>query len=57
MTNLLAAALFILVLAAVVVLLDHAHRRTDDLPHAPSGADAGADVDLQRVLHDLDARP
>ena len=46
--------------AAFVVTLERHHRRSERLPHAPLGADAGSagwrDLDLDHVQHDLAAR-
>ncbi len=43
-----------LVLIGLVVALEHNHRRTAGLPHAPFGADA-EDADLARVRRELSA--
>ena len=44
---------FIALLALIVAALGHSHSRTSHLPHAPFGADADVDRDLERLLHDL----
>ena len=54
MTTFIAAAFLTLLFLGIWVLLEHNFHRTAGLPRAPFGADADADTDLRRVLHDLD---
>ena len=49
---------FLLFIAGVAAALEHHHRRTERLPHAPFGADSLAswrDLDLEHVQQDLAA--
>jgi hypothetical protein len=51
--------LFLVFLAGIAAALEHHHRRTERLPHAPLGSDSLAtwrDLDLEHVQHDLAAR-
>jgi hypothetical protein len=51
--------LVLLFMAGIAAALEHHHRRTERLPHAPFGADSlgsWRDLDLQHVQHDLAAR-
>jgi hypothetical protein len=56
MTTFIAANLTLLFFSLIVGLLERTHRRYSQQPHAPMGADSSSDTDLQRVLHDIDAR-
>lgn len=57
MTFLLVANLTLFSVAVLVGVLQKAHERYVRRPHPPPlGADGRIDADLQRVLHDLDAR-
>lgn len=55
MNPMMAVLLLTFLLAGIWLLLEHNFRRTADLPWSPMGADADADIDLQRVRHDLEA--
>jgi hypothetical protein len=56
MTFLIVANLTLFSVAVLVGVLQKAHERYAGRPHAPWGSDSRTDADLQRVLHDLDAR-
>ena len=56
MTTVLVANLSLALVVLAVGLLQKAHHRYVERPHAPSGAELARDADLTRVLHDLDAR-
>ena len=54
MTTVTAVLLLLVVLGGVAVLLERADRRAAGLPRDPFGAERDRNVDLARVLHDLD---
>jgi len=56
MTFLIVANLSLFTVVLLVGLLQKAHHRYAGRPHAPWGTDTLRDADLQRILHDLDAR-
>ncbi len=57
MTTYLTVAMLLALLVAVAWLMQLSHRRAQQLPHLPPGADPRRELDLLRVLHDLDVRP
>ena len=57
MTFLIVANLSLFAVVLLIGLLQRTHQRYAGRPHAPWGTDTIRDADLQRILHDLDARP
>jgi len=56
MDTVIAAVLFVAVVAALVIALELTHRRTWSLRRAPFGADAPGDRDIARMRAEIDAR-
>lgn len=54
MTTFIAILVLVSVVAGVAGLLERNQHRLDRLPHQVAGA-AGVDLDLERVVHEVDA--
>ena len=57
MTTFIAASILVGLFVVVLIMIEHTHHRSANMPHAPyGGGEAKSDLDLFRVLHDLSAR-